>query len=215
MTPRTPGSVDPRRTRTIAALLQSAEQLFRARLLDEVTVEEIANHAKVAVSSLYNHFGSKAGLYAALVQRAIDTDRVHMDLAYAPDRSPVDQLYAAADEYLAFYVDHPDYFRMLAFPPAPGSFAAAQDAASALAAAVVSQNGRMVRALRVGMKSGALRDDIDPEAVATVLWASWNGIISLGWRPDALRQGLDELRDLLHVATDLVANGLLDGDDAT
>jgi TetR/AcrR family transcriptional regulator len=211
VTSRTPERVDPRRARTVAALLASAEELFRTRPLDEVTVEEIATQAGVAVGSLYNHFGSKAGLYAALVQRAIETDRVHMDLAYAPGRPAVDQLYAAADEYLAFYVDHPDYFRMLAFPAAPGSFAAAQDVAAVLADAVAAQNARMVQALRVGMDAGVLRDDLDPEAVATVLWASWNGVISLGWRPDALHQGPDELRGLLHVATDVVANGLLAG----
>jgi TetR/AcrR family transcriptional regulator len=209
MTARTPPRVDPRRARTVSALLGSAEELFRTRPLDEVTVEEIATQAGVAVGSIYNHFGSKAGLYAALVQRAIETDRVHMDLAYAPGRPAVDRLYAAADEYLAFYLDHPDYFRMLAFPAAPGSFSAAQDVAAVLADAVSTQNTRMVEALRVGMAEGTLRADLDPEAVATVLWASWNGIISLGWRPDALRCGTEELRGLLHTATDVVAHGLL------
>lgn len=209
MTSRTLDRVDPRRVRTESALLSSAEKLFRDRPWEQVTVEEIASAAGVAVGSIYNHFGSKAGLYAAMVQQAIEADRRHMDLAYASGRTAVDQLYAAADEYLAFYLEHPDYFRMLAFPAAPGSFSAGQDVASGLADAVTAQNARMEQALRDGMAAGTLRPVDDVEAVATVLWASWNGIISLGWRPDELRREPEELRALLHAAADMVAHGLL------
>jgi TetR/AcrR family transcriptional regulator len=45
-------------------------------------------------------------------------------------------------------------------------------------------------------------------AVATVLWAIWNGIISLAWRPDALQREHAQLRELLETATDVIADGL-------
>jgi TetR/AcrR family transcriptional regulator len=45
--------------------------------------------------------------------------------------------------------------------------------------------------------------------VATVLWAAWNGIISLAWRPDPLRHDEARLRTLLQTATDVIAHGLL------
>lgn len=61
---------------------------------------------------------------------------------------------------------------------------------------------------RGGIESGKLRE-VDPEDVATVLWAVWNGIINLGWRPDSLRRGESDLRRLLATATDVVARGLL------
>jgi hypothetical protein len=51
--------------------------------------------------------------------------------------------------------------------------------------------------------------EVNPDAVATVLWASWNGIISLGWRPDDLHRSAPELRELLRTATDVIARGLL------
>ena len=200
--------MDPRAERTVESLLQAAEKLFSKRAVADVTLEEIASTAGVAVGSVYNHFGSKAGLHAALVERAVVTDRHFMDLAYVEGRSPVDQLYAAADEYLAFYLANPEYFRMLAFPTDPGSYAAGRDLAERLADSVNEQNSRMVDALRAGIKAGVVRD-VDPEDVATVLWAAWNGIISLGWRSDGLRRTDDELRGLLRVATDAVAHGLL------
>ncbi|HJQ43730.1 MAG TPA: TetR/AcrR family transcriptional regulator [Jatrophihabitantaceae bacterium] len=200
--------MDPRRQRTIDALLHAAEALFAEHSVDEVTVEQIAAAAGVAVSSIYNHFGSKAGLHAAIVQRALDTDRDFMDRAYVAGRSPIDQLYAAADQYLEFYLRYPEYFRMLAFPAGPGQYAAGASLAAELAASVDEQNERMVTALDDAIAAGELRP-VDPREVATVLWSAWNGIISLGWRPDRLHRSPEELRALLKTATDVVAEGLL------
>jgi TetR/AcrR family transcriptional regulator len=200
--------MDPRRQRTIDALIAAAQDVFSTRTVEEVTVEEIADKAGVAVGSLYNHFGSKAGLHAAVVERAVEVDRQFMDLAYTADRTPVEQLYAAAEEYLRFYLEAPEYFRMLAFPADPGHYDAGRELSDRLARSVDQQNARMVEALRLGIEAGVVRE-VDPAAVATVLWASWNGIISLAWRPDSLRRSEQELRDLLRVATDAIAHGLL------
>lgn len=200
--------MDPRAQRTVDALLRAAEHLFNERAVDEVTVEEIATTAGVAVGSVYNHFGSKAGLHAALVEQALDADRAFMDLAYLPDRSPVEQLYAAAEAYLAFYLERPEYFQMLAFPGAPGSYPAGRELAERLATSVDEQNARMVQVLEAGIEAGTIRP-VDAGDVAAVLWASWNGIISLAWRQDPLQRSADELRRMLRVATDVVAHGLL------
>ncbi len=200
--------MDPRRRRTIDTLVHAAQEILAERSIEDVTVDEIADRAGVAVGSIYNHFGSKAGLHAAVVQHALDVDRRFMDLAYTPDRDPVAQLYAAADEYLRFYLENPEYFRMLAFPAGPGQYPAGRELADRLAQSVDEQNTRMVDAIRRGIDDGALRP-VDPEAAATVLWSAWNGIISLGWRPDRLRRSDTELRELLKTATDVISHGLL------
>lgn len=200
--------MDPRKERTVAALLRAAEELFAGRSVDDVTVEEIAARAGVAVGSIYNHFGSKGGLHAVVVEQALEADRTHMDRAYLTGRGPLEQIYQAAEEYLAFYLEHPDYFRMLAFPTGSGSYPAGRELAERLAASVDEQNQRLVRALRAGIAAGVVRA-VDPDDVATVLWSAWNGVISLAWRPDALRKDEAELRRLLVTATDVVAHGLL------
>lgn len=203
--------MDPRKQRTIDALLCAAQEIFSERSVDTVTVEEIAARAGVAVGSIYNHFGSKSGLHAAVAQRALDIDRQYMDHAYTPERGPIDQLYAAAEQYLQFYLDSPEYFRMLAFPAEPGRYPAGKDLSESLARAIGEQNARMVAALQRGVADGLVRP-IDPTRVATMLWAAWNGIISLAWRPDQLRRNETELRELLVTATDVVANGLFSRD---
>ena len=199
--------IDPRKRRTIDALLQAAEEVFGERPADEITVEEIAARAGVAVGSIYNHFGSKAGLQTAVLDRALALDRSYMDRAYTEGRTPADQIAAAAEQYLRFYLEHPDYFRMLAFPPEPGHYPAARELAERLAERVDEQNARLVDALQRAIDAGEVRE-LDARAVATFLWASWNGVISLAWRPDALRHDERELRELLAAATDVIALGL-------
>jgi AcrR family transcriptional regulator len=199
--------VDPRKRRTIESLLRAAEEIFGERAAEEVTVEEIATRAGVAVGSLYNHFGSKAGLQTAVVDRALAVDRSYMDRAYVDGRTPAEQIAAAAEEYLRFYLDHPDYFRMLAFPPEPGQYPAARELAARLGQRVEEQNARLTAALQQAIDAGEARA-VDPTAVATFLWASWNGVISLAWRPDTLRRDERELRKLLAAAADVIALGL-------
>ncbi len=204
---RTGMVMDPRKQRTVDALIEAAEQIFATHTVDEVTVEQIAATAKVSVASIYNHFESKAGLHAAVVQRALAVDKGFMDLAYVPGRTPEDQVTAAAEQYLQFYLNHPDFFRMLAFPADPGQYPAGHEAADRLAESVAEQNARLANAVGAGIKFGLVRP-LDPAAVATVLWAAWNGIISLAWRQDSLRCNESELRSLLATASDIIANGL-------
>lgn len=200
-------ALDPRKQRTIEALLRAAEEVFAERPFAEVTVEEIGERAGVAVGSIYNNFGSKAALHAAVIDRALDVDREYMDRAYTSERSPIEQLEAAAEQYMRFYLDHPEFFRMLAFPDRLGSYPAAQQTAERLARRVDEQNARMVDAIERGIAEGSLRP-VDARKAATFLWASFNGVISLAWRPDALREDERGLAELLGLAVDMIGSGL-------
>ncbi|MFZ4373797.1 MAG: TetR/AcrR family transcriptional regulator [Mycobacterium sp.] len=199
--------MDPRKLRTMDALLAAAQLMFAERPVEDVTVEEIGQHAGVAVGSIYNNFGSKEGLYAAVVGRALDVDRDYMDRAYTPDRTPIEQLLAASEQYLRFALDHPQFFRMLAFPTKPSPYPAAAETTALLALRVDEQNARMVDAIERGIAEGSIRR-LNPQATATILWASWNGIISLAWRHDELQQSPEELAVLIERAADLVSYGL-------
>lgn len=188
--------------------MRTAAKMFSEHPVDEVTVEQIADAAAVSLPSIYNHFGSKLGLYAAVVEQALDVDRRFMDLAYTADRGPAEQLSAAAEQLFNFYLQFPDYFRMLAFPNDPGRYPAGRDVADHLATAVEEQTRRIVTALTKAIEAGISRP-IDPEQTATVLWTSICGVISLAWRHDRLQRSEPELRALLAIATDVIANGLL------
>ena len=50
-------------------ILDSAEALVVERWYDEVGIRELAQHAGVATQTIVNHFGSKAGVLAAVSER--------------------------------------------------------------------------------------------------------------------------------------------------
>ncbi len=82
--------LDPRKQRTMEALLAAAQVMFSEGRVDVVTVLDMGHHAGVAVGSIYNNFGSKEGLYAAVVGRALDVDR---DYRVPIRRPPKPRLY--------------------------------------------------------------------------------------------------------------------------
>lgn len=65
----------------------------------------------------------------------------------------------------------------------------------------------MVDGIERGIAEGSIRP-LDPHKTATILWASWNGIISLAWRHDDRQQEPKALADLIERAADLVSFGL-------
>ncbi|MDN6557206.1 MAG: TetR/AcrR family transcriptional regulator, partial [Acidipropionibacterium acidipropionici] len=52
-------------------LIGVARGLFAANGVDGTTVEEIASTAQVSKPVIYEHFGSKDGLYAVVVDREV------------------------------------------------------------------------------------------------------------------------------------------------
>jgi AcrR family transcriptional regulator len=190
-----------------AAILEAAQQAFAERGYDGASVEEIADAADVAIGSVYNHFGSKEGLLWAAAERALHTDERYMAAAYMPGLTPRQQIAATAQWFFRFYRDHPELFRLLAFPHQPQSGPAAV-IAERVAARVADQNERLVDAIRQGIAAGQLRD-VPPDEAAAFLWAAWRGVLALGWRPDALHREPDELASLFAVGVDVLTHGLL------
>lgn len=54
------------REETGRRIVAAAERLFRSRWYDEVTLRDVAGEAGVAIQTVVNHFGTKAGLLAAV-----------------------------------------------------------------------------------------------------------------------------------------------------
>lgn len=196
---------DRRKRRTAAAILEAAESLIAERG-DAGTIDQVAERADVAVGSVYNHFGSRDGLLMVLAERAFEANAQAMNAAYERRGTAVEQITAAANEFARFHQRHPELFRLLAFPPAPGG-AAGRAVAARIAERVDRQNARLIDALERAIAAGDVRP-IDSRRTATVLWAAWCGLIALRWRPDSLQVSEEELRRLLDVAADIVANGL-------
>ena len=197
-----------RKARTLNAIFDAAEPRFLERGFHGTTVEDVAQAADVSVGSIYVHFGSKEGLYLALIERALDVQERYMEEAFKPTLSLGQQLFAAGWAYLRFYTDHPGYFRILAFPHVD---ARPQDdlsfAAQRLAERAEAGVRRVASIIELGVRTGAARP-VDPYRAAKFMWGAWTGVIALNMRPDRLRLDDDELRAVLDEGRQIVAEGI-------
>lgn len=188
--------------------MQAAERNFLERGFHGTTVEEVADAADVSVGSIYVHFASKEGLYLALVERALEVEERYMEEAFKPTLSLGQQLFAAGWAYLEFYLDQPDYFRILVFPHTDVRPEETMPrAAQRLADRAEAQVRRIAEIIELGVKTGAARP-VDPYRAAKFMWGAWSGVIALHLRPDRLRLGDEELRQVLEEGRRMLAEGI-------
>ncbi len=82
-------------------IMDAAWELFGEKGFDETSIEEIAAHAEVGPATVYNYFGSKNGLLAALFVRYIEQEAEEGEsVLQNPPPDVVDGMTALFDRYL-------------------------------------------------------------------------------------------------------------------
>lgn len=214
---------DRRKARTAAAILGAAERLFLDRGFGATTIEDLSAAADVAIGSIYAHFGSKEGVYAALVERALELDERYVGEGDAAlGAAPLARLVGRAEGYLRFAREHPAYFRIFRFPP-PDRPTELGAATARLSERVRVETERMAALIEAAVAEGALRP-VDAEAAARYLWAAWDGVIASHLGPANMDLDDEAFERLLAFAREALIRGvlgeagtrfLLDGDSQT
>lgn len=200
---------DRRKLRTATAILDAAERLFLEQGQQATTVEQIAEQADVALGSVYGHFDGKQGVYAALIDRALELDQRYCDGGWASGSTAIERLIGLSEGYLRFARDHPGHYRLFRFPPAAGhSEGPAASAADRVAGRVASEVERMAGALREATAEGLVRP-VDPRAAAVFLWAAWDGVIAAHVLPGNMGLSEAQFESVLAIAREVLALGLL------
>jgi AcrR family transcriptional regulator len=203
-----PTRSDRRKAATAAAIMKAAERNFLDKGFHGTKIEDIAGEADVATGSIYVHFGSKEGLYLALIERALEVEEQYLAKAFTDAQNPTQQLIASGDAYLRFYVEHPGYFRMLAFPYFDTKPKAKLDpVAKRVAQLAEAQIARLASAIADAVEAGLIKK-VDPTRAAKFMWGAWVGVISLNLRPDRLRIKDDELASVLAEGRAMISFGL-------
>ena len=109
--------------RTRAAILDAAELIFADRGFDATSLNEIAAAARVSRATPSYFFGSKAGLYVAVLERVFTERQLAARSAFEPleawvrddgtSRSLREALERAADGYMDFLQGRPSFLRLL------------------------------------------------------------------------------------------------------
>jgi AcrR family transcriptional regulator len=95
-----------------ARILEAALQAFAERGYNAASIAEIGERAGIAKSVMYHHFGSKAGLYEAVVE-AQTADLVKEVAAALPEDPAAPRLRVGVDAYFRFLRSRPTVWRLL------------------------------------------------------------------------------------------------------
>jgi len=210
ISPKPPASRGERRKeRTAAAILDAGERLFLSRGFSATTMEDLSEQADVAIGSIYAHFGSKEGVYAGLIDRALELDKRYSEEGFEAGNAPLERLVGLGEGYLRFARKHPGYFRLFRFPPPdrPEEGEALQPAAR-VAQRISEETSRMADLLREAITEGAVRS-VDPVATARFLWAAWDGVIASHLGPANMSLTDAEFEEMLNRARETLILGLV------
>lgn len=200
---------DRRRARTANAIRDAGERLFIGRGYSATTMEDLAEEADVAVGSIYAHFGSKEGVYGALIERALELDKQYCDEGFHAGNSPAERLFGLAEGYLRFAREHPGYFQLFRFPPPDRPGVELTPTASArVAQRIRDETERMAGEIRLLIEEGFARP-MDTESAARFLWAAWDGVICSHVGPSNLGLTDTQFEAVLNRAREFFALGLL------
>jgi AcrR family transcriptional regulator len=207
--PREGSRTERRKARTATAIRDAAERLFISRGYSATTMEELAEEADVAVGSIYAHFGSKEGVYTALIEHALELDKQYCDEGFNAGNSPPERLFGLAEGYLRFAREHPGYFQLFRFPPPDRPGAELTPTATArVAQRIKDETKRMAAEIQKGMDEGLGRP-LDASSTATFLWAAWDGVISCHLGPSNMGLSDEQFEEVLNRAREILALGLL------
>ena len=198
---------DGRRARTSRAILDAASKLFFDQGLQRTTIDEIAEAAGVSVGSVYVHFGSKEGLYLALVEHAVALSEEYT--AKTPDDpSALQRVLNLGEAYVEFALSEPVAFRiasMQMFDPSVSDDLG--PIAERIAERIQGTIGRLRADLVEAMASGEILRT-DPDMAMTFLWGTWSGVLALTVREGPLRVDPDWVRATLQTGAMVLRRGL-------
>jgi AcrR family transcriptional regulator len=143
-------------------MLEAGRELFGERGYHATSIAEIGERAGIAKSVLYHYFGSKAGLYVAIVE-AETRDLIARVAGAVPAEPQAPRLRAGVDAYLRFLAERPATWRLLLRdPPAEPALIEvherfAKQRSAALAALIASPAKRADAAPHVELVATAIR----------------------------------------------------------
>ncbi|MEV1283122.1 TetR/AcrR family transcriptional regulator [Modestobacter sp. NPDC049651] len=151
--------------------MDAAERVLARDGLAGLTVRAVAAEAGVAPMGVYNRFGSKDGLVAAVLVRGFDGLRAAVLEDDDPD--PLARLVASGRNYRRFALAHPQHYTAMF-----GGGGGAADATAEVVEHGAAAFGALVGHVRTAMAAGALREG-DPAETAQLIWSAVHGAVSL------------------------------------
>ena len=168
------------------ALLAAAGNVLVEEGASALTVRRIAAEAGCSTMGLYSRFGGKDGVVEHLFVEGFEGLIAAMD-ALPAGLTPVAELRACGSAYRRYALSHATHYLVMFAGSVPGF----EPSLEALAVAHGSFE-RLVARVERGQAAGVLRDDVDAEAIAEVIWFTIHGAVMLELVPIAPTDGVPD-----------------------
>lgn len=172
MAKTTPNKREARRAAQRAELIAAAHVLVREGGFEGLSIRKLAHRVGYAPMSVYSYFTDKHEILVALARDAFETLARNIE-EHAPE-DPIEGLQAALAEYAAFGIDNPNEYRIIFMTPYEGPLSPEQ---------VAERRARnpamrvLIARVEACVRAGSLHGDAG--AIATLLWTTAHGAISL------------------------------------
>ena len=176
-----------RHLRTKQSILDAARTIIAEEGPAALSMRALADRIDYSAAGLYEYFGSKEEIIAAVCDEGQKYLYDAMNAADA-DLAPVEQLHQIGLAYVRFALEHPDYFLlMFTVAPAPDMADAPAEAVQAALHGEGSAYGLLVQAIQRNIAEGVfpVRPGFGLDEMAYAAWTLVHGIAML--RITALR----------------------------
>jgi AcrR family transcriptional regulator len=155
-------------------ILSAACDLLVTGGLDRLSMRNLAKRLGVTAPALYRHYASKETVLVDVVGEAFKVFAQYLYRA-VEGRTPVERFKLMGRSYLAFALEHPQYYALLYV----AHDIMGRDALPHEATDHASAVGQfMLDRVREGIECNMLKSG-PPETVARTIWAHWHGLVSI------------------------------------
>jgi len=154
-------------------ILDAAQTVFFDKGLHFATMDEIAVRAELSKGTLYLYFKSKEDLYLAVMMRGMEILRAMFTQVAQSGKPVASMLISLGDEYLSYFNNHREYFRMIHFLQTPQFHKQVSEDVKKSCGVLNRQVWEPVTGiLQRGIDEGILRSNLNPSEVGIILWSS-------------------------------------------
>jgi AcrR family transcriptional regulator len=189
-------------------ILAAATDLFFEKGY-RTTMEEIAGRAELSKGTLYLYFGSKDELYISVIMEGFHILEERMERALQGVEGVEKKMKALCFAFIDHCLENRQYFRITQYFLTED---ARRNTSAELVETINLYAGKLlepgIRVVREGIDTGVLREDIDPGAIALIVWRMSTGILDLAVIEDDMGRGTGTYRELFETAIQVMLEGL-------
>lgn len=175
------GRREKRKQETRSRIEDAAYALFKARGIEDVSIEQICVEADVARRTFYGHFPNKHALLGGLgISRLYNQSEPMLRELMARQHSTRGRLEAMIDYIESNFAGYEDIDRQLILI-APSAFAEDREQQREIGNSSMASFTRLIEA---GLELGDVRDDFSPEILAAMVVGTLN-MLTTSWAMDS------------------------------